>query len=206
MAAWSKARKILQLQFLGVDCLCFRRAKLSYGHFNSPVRIRPLGPTYGKLLYVKPSASGPTLQLSKLWSKILHEWKWVFLELQRLCDIKHGQPCPSLDPLAIMSSELTSDSIKGFDEDLPVTHHNEYVVHLPSLSPSLRLTLTPAPQHIPRHRPRAVIRRASYSGKVVLVTGASRGVGRKTALHSHVRALRSRSWRAPGMPETRRGI
>ncbi|KAH9989510.1 hypothetical protein BJV77DRAFT_681007 [Russula vinacea] len=59
-------------------------------------------------------------------------------------------------------SELSFNSIKGFDEDLPVTHHND-----------VYSTIDPEPLYAAQ----------SFSGKVVLVTGASRGIGRETALH-----------------------
>jgi NAD(P)-dependent dehydrogenase (short-subunit alcohol dehydrogenase family) len=50
----------------------------------------------------------------------------------------------------------------GIDEDLPVTRHND-----------IYPTVDPEPLYAAQ----------SYSGKVVLVTGASRGVGRETALY-----------------------
>lgn len=57
------------------------------------------------------------------------------------------------------------DSIVGTDEDLPITHHIECVLH--SLFPVpippflIRLTWTFAPpQRLPRHRPGAIVRRA----------------------------------------------
>jgi NAD(P)-dependent dehydrogenase (short-subunit alcohol dehydrogenase family) len=60
-----------------------------------------------------------------------------------------------------MSSSESFNSIVGIDEDLPVTHHHD-----------IYSTIDPEPLYAAR----------SYSGKVVLVTGASRGVGRETAL------------------------
>ncbi|KAF8469860.1 NAD-P-binding protein [Russula ochroleuca] len=60
-----------------------------------------------------------------------------------------------------MSSKSPSNNIVGIDEDLPVTHRHD-----------IYPAIDPEPLYAAR----------SYGGKVVLVTGASRGVGRETAL------------------------
>lgn len=60
-----------------------------------------------------------------------------------------------------MSSESSNSIITGIDECLPITHHDVY----PAIDPE--------PLYVAR----------SYGGKVVLITGASRGVGRESALH-----------------------
>ena len=82
-----------------------------------------------------------------------------------------------------MPSELSFESIKGFDEDLPVTHHNECVHHTLFPVLILRLTSTPPPSVYSTIDPEPLYAAQSFSGKVVLVTGASRGIGRETALH-----------------------
>ncbi|KAH9989504.1 NAD-P-binding protein [Russula vinacea] len=56
---------------------------------------------------------------------------------------------------------MSSNNIVGIDEDLPVTHHHD-----------IYPAIDPEPLYAAK----------SYGGKVVLVTGASRGVGRETAL------------------------
>jgi short subunit dehydrogenase len=80
--------------------------------------------------------------------------------------------------LAIMS--LEPSSIGGLDEDLLVTHHHE-CVH--SLFPFFNLD-SPVfhPSVYPSIDPRPLYAAQSYGGKVVLITGASRGIGRETAL------------------------
>jgi short chain dehydrogenase len=93
---------------------------------------------------------------------------------------------------------LQLDTITGVDEDLPVTRRGEYVLPQCPLShpPSRSRSRTPEPPPS-RHRshchnysnsiypaidPEAHYSAQTYNGKVVLVTGASRGVGRETAL------------------------
>jgi NAD(P)-dependent dehydrogenase (short-subunit alcohol dehydrogenase family) len=76
----------------------------------------------------------------------------------------------------------------GIDEDLPVTRRGKCVhtIHtVPFLSLStikLTLVLVPTRSTYPAIDPEPLYAARSYSGKVVLVTGASRGVGRETAL------------------------
>jgi NAD(P)-dependent dehydrogenase (short-subunit alcohol dehydrogenase family) len=52
----------------------------------------------------------------------------------------------------------------------------------PDSSPSLQAHLEPRPSIYPAIDPKSLYAAQSFSGKVVLVTGASRGVGRETAL------------------------
>ena len=82
-----------------------------------------------------------------------------------------------------MASE-SQDNIVGIDEDLPVTHHNECVQSLlcSDSFPSLQAHLDPHASIYPAIDPGSLYAAQSFSGKVALVTGASRGVGRETAL------------------------
>ena len=80
-----------------------------------------------------------------------------------------------------MSSE-SSNIIAGIDECLPITHH-ECVLSLPHFSlpgpPGSswsRISVYPAIDPEPLYAAR------SSEGKAVLITGASRGIGRETAL------------------------
>ena len=79
---------------------------------------------------------------------------------------------------------MSLESIVGFDENLPVTHHNE-CVYCSSLFP-VRVSTPPLDPHLtsvyPAIDPEPLYVARSYGGKVVLITGASRGVGRETAL------------------------
>jgi NADPH:quinone reductase-like Zn-dependent oxidoreductase len=93
---------------------------------------------------------------------------------------------------------LQLDTITGVDEDLPVTRRGEYVLYsIPFSSPvpayplSRSHSRTPPPRHrshnntnsiYPAIDPEPHYAAQTYRGKVVLVTGASRGVGRATAL------------------------
>ena len=83
-----------------------------------------------------------------------------------------------------MASE-SQDNIVGIDEDLPVTHHNEcvhslFLVSIPPLPLQAHLDLCAS--IYPAIDPGPLYAAQSFSGKVALVTGASRGVGRETAL------------------------
>lgn len=78
---------------------------------------------------------------------------------------------------------MSFTNLVGIDEDLPVTHHNEYahvsylsmVIHLFQLT-SKYLSVYPAIDPAP------LFASQPYKGKVVLVTGASRGIGQETAI------------------------
>ena len=71
------------------------------------------------------------------------------------------------------------DKCEGNDEELPVTHHDEYVppnvdrhVHSHVQNRSVYPAIDPEPLYAAQ----------TYQGKVVLVTGASRGIGQEISL------------------------
>ena len=71
------------------------------------------------------------------------------------------------------------ERFEGNEEALPVTHHKEYVRSLTD-RPSI---LTPARHSVyPAIDPQPLYTAQAYQGKVVLVTGASRGIGLEIAL------------------------
>ena len=55
------------------------------------------------------------------------------------------------------------EKLEGYDENLPVTHHNEYV--RPHPTQPFILTLRTTPQRIPRDRSAAAIRHSSVPGQ-----------------------------------------
>ena len=69
----------------------------------------------------------------------------------------------------------------GNDEALPVTQHNEYVPQRNQRRRSLSLS-GPHGSVYPAIDPQPLYDSQAYSGKVVLVTGASRGIGQEIAL------------------------
>lgn len=73
------------------------------------------------------------------------------------------------------------EKFEGYDENLPVTHRNEYVhpspnsaVHSHEENPHLSV--------YPAVDPQQLYATQAYQGKVVLVTGASRGIGQEISL------------------------
>ena len=74
------------------------------------------------------------------------------------------------------------EQYEGNDEVLPVTYHSECVLTSPHLT-----SQTPTEQFIPRSvypaiDPEPLYASQAYNGKVVLVTGASRGIGQEISL------------------------
>lgn len=72
------------------------------------------------------------------------------------------------------------DKYEGSDENLPVTHHSEYV------PPNVDGAWYPKVQNrsvYPAIDPQPLFASHAYRGKVVLVTGASRGIGQEISLH-----------------------
>jgi hypothetical protein len=105
---------------------------------------------------------------------------------------------------------MSFDNIIGIDEDLPVTRHmrhNEYAdTFLPlSILGRLLLSQNDISAFIFAIDPGPMFASQLYQGKVVLVTGASRGIGQETAIQ-YARAGASLALVARGVPRGDKGL